>query len=85
MMPDWTQLEEALEIWKQYKRLRPVKLFANALEAEAEFYRLETIAAEVTMFPWSGRLDVEQALLFVQRVHRWRDHMTIDLLTHGTK
>lgn len=76
-------LDEALEIWSQYKRLRPVRLFANALEAEKEYVNLEMLSAEIKMGRWTGNTDPEKEHTFVQRVVRWRDNMTIDILRNG--
>lgn len=75
--------EEALEIWMQYKRLRPLKLFTNALEAEQEYVNLEILSSEIKMARWTGNTDPDKEHTFVQRVIRWRDNMTIDILRNG--
>ena len=82
---DNVQLEEAIAIWSDYRKLHPKSPLLPILAFEHERNRIDQLANKIKMYQWTNEPASDEVLVdFVNSVNRWRDIVTVDILQHGS-
>ena len=81
---DRAEVDQAYEVWMEYRKLHPKSPFLPLLAADMERNRIDMLANKIKMNQWTDeKLTDEIYDDFVKSVSRWRDIVTIDVLKHG--
>jgi hypothetical protein len=82
-------LEEDMKIWEEYKDAHS---YRTSLSSLAKYLRLEQQRSELghlysklKITPWrSDSISNEEAQLFHDKLHSWRDELTMEILKNGS-